>query len=91
MNYAENHLPTSFGKLGHETVLLTTKLQIYGRWKKYDQIYEIDLRLLAPLFILFFVEVWPIKSTGSFFSTWNATFFWLIVSMIFNSQYKKTK
>ena len=31
---------------------------------------------------LFFVEIFPIKSTGSFFTTGNATYFFLILSIL---------
>tara|TARA_B100001123_G_C15316098_1_gene1026165 strand:+ start:1418 stop:2863 length:1446 start_codon:yes stop_codon:yes gene_type:complete len=45
--------------------------------------------LLIPIMIIFFVEIWPLRSTGSFFTTGNATFFWLIVGMLMNMQSKK--
>ena len=48
-----------------------------------------DLYLFIPIFITFFLEIWPLKSTGSFFTTGNATFLWLIVSLISGIIYKK--
>ena len=36
---------------------------------------------LLPFFILFIVEIFPIKSTGSFFTTANATYIFLILSI----------
>ena len=33
-------------------------------------------------FILFIVEVFPLKNTGSFFSTWNATFIFILISCL---------
>lgn len=33
-------------------------------------------------FILFFIEIFPLKNTGSFFSTWNATFIFILISCI---------
>mgnify|MGYP001160242997 CR=1 FL=1 len=38
--------------------------------------------LITPFFFLFLAEIFPIKSTGSFFSTGNATYIFLILSII---------
>ena len=38
--------------------------------------------LITPFAILFFVEIFPFKTTGSFFTTGNATFIFLILSVI---------
>ena len=48
-----------------------------------------DLYLFIPIFLTFFLEIWPLKSTGSFFTTWNATSIWLIVSLISGMIYRK--
>ncbi|HRG59145.1 MAG TPA: glycosyltransferase family 4 protein [Bacteroidia bacterium] len=45
MGYAENYLPVAFGKLGHETHLVTTDLQIYATSPDYDKVY---LQHLGP-------------------------------------------
>jgi len=39
--------------------------------------------LFLPIFLTFLVEIWPLKSTGSFFTTWNATFTWIIIAMLY--------
>lgn len=48
--------------------------------------------LITPFAILFLVEIFPFKTTGSFFTTGNATFIFLILSVIIalsrKSQYK---
>ena len=41
------------------------------------------------LFILFLVEVFPLKNTGSFFSTWNSTYIFLILSLLIGIISKK--
>lgn len=41
-----------------------------------------NINLFIPFFIIFFSEIWPIKSTGSFFTTWNATFFWFSAAIL---------
>ena len=38
--------------------------------------------LIIPFTFLFLVEIFPIKSTGSFFTTGNATYFFLILSIL---------
>ena len=58
--------------------------------KKYNQQKNPEMILLIPVIILFFLEIWPIKSTGSFFTTWNATFFWLNVGLLMIGVSKKT-
>lgn len=48
--------------------------------------------IITPFALLFLVEIFPIKSTGSFFTTGNATFIFFIISAIIalsrKSQYK---
>ena len=38
--------------------------------------------IISPFFILFLVEIFPFKSTGSFFTTGNATYFFLITGLL---------
>ena len=47
----------------------------YYSYKKSDQL------LLNLFFTLFFIEVFPFRTTGSFFSTANATYFFIIISI----------
>jgi len=39
--------------------------------------------LFLPIFLTFLVEIWPLKSTGSFFTTWNASFIWMIIAILY--------
>ena len=50
---------------------------------------SVEIILLASIVISILLEIWPIKSTGSFFSTWNATFFWLFISMLLANKTEK--
>ena len=50
--------------------------------KKYNQENDIEINLLIPIIIVLFLEMWPLKTTGSFFTTWNATFIWLTVALL---------
>ena len=38
--------------------------------------------IVAPFMFAFFAEIFPIKSTGSFFTTGNATYLFLIMSIL---------
>ncbi len=49
-----------------------------------------EKKILICLFIIFIVEIFPIKTTGSFFTTTNATFLFIILSFIVSlNNYKK--
>ena len=50
----------------------------YQRSKKINLTYN---KIITPLMFLFLIEVFPIKSTGSFFTTGNATYLFLIMSI----------
>ena len=56
---------------------------------KYNRRTSLEASLLVPIVITIFLEIWPLKSTGSFFSTGNATFFWLTVALLFANKTKK--
>ena len=55
----------------------------YGRRTNFEMFF------LAPLVITIFLEIWPLRSSGSFFSTWNATFIWLIISLLLANKGKE--
>ncbi len=38
-------------------------------------------RLIIPFMFLFFIEIFPVKTTGSFFTTGNATYLYLVMSI----------
>ena len=57
--------------------------------KKNYKINKSKIILISPILVTFILEIWPLKSTGSFFTTWNATFFWLIVALLFANLYTK--
>lgn len=46
--------------------------------------------LFLPFFIVFIAEVFPLKTSGSFFSTWNSSFIFLIFACL-NGLYEKNK
>ena len=48
-----------------------------------------ELYFLIPVVLVFFLEIWPIKSSGSFFTTGNASFLWLIIAILCAMNNKK--
>ena len=61
----------------------------YQYLQKYYKNINSDMFLLLPVIITFFLEIWPIKATGSFFTNWGATFFWLNVAILISLTNKK--
>ena len=55
--------------------LVLRNRKIFKNSTNYNEVY-------FPFFILFLIEVFPIKSTGSFFTTGNTTYFFLISSIL---------
>ena len=95
-----NHAHNYYLELLSEAGIVGTTLMIifflillkdcFNYLKKYNQQKNPEINLLLPVIILFFLEIWPLKSTGSFFTTWNATFFWLNVGLLMTGISKKT-
>ena len=57
--------------------------------RKYKRQINSEAFLLIPVVVTVFLEIWPIKSTGSFFTVWSATFLWLSVSLLMLIKTKK--
>ena len=66
-------------------ILKDSFMYLKRNYRKIDS----DLYLFVPIFLTFFLEIWPLKSTGSFFTTWNAAFIWLIISLLCAMLYSK--
>lgn len=49
---------------------------------KYNSISDNNKYLLLPMIIIFFMEVWPIRTSGSFFTTYNASLIWLNIAIL---------
>jgi len=50
-----------------------------------------EMKILVPFFIIFVLEIFPFKTTGSFFTTTNATFLFIILSFVVGLMEKKEK
>ena len=95
-----NHPHNYYLELLSEAGIIGTSLMIifflillkssYDYLKKYYRQKDVEMNLLIPIIILFFLEVWPLKSSGSFFTTWGATFFWLNAAMLIAAKTKKS-
>ena len=46
--------------------------------------------MITPFIFLFLAEIFPIRTTGSFFSTGNATFFFLVIAVTIALSKKET-
>ena len=57
--------------------------------RKFNKQMNAEMCLLIPVIILFFLEIWPIRSSGSFFTTWGATFFWINAGILMSAVSKK--
>lgn len=57
--------------------------------KSYIQNKNSEYYLYIPIIISFFIEIWPLRSSGSFFTTWNATLFWLYIGILVAAKSKK--
>ena len=57
---------------------------------KHSYVTNPEKYLLIPFILIFFLEIWPIRSSGSFFTTWNGTLFWLNTAILFAVSTKKS-
>ena len=51
-------------------------------FRNYFKSLNFDKNLIYPFALLFFAEIFPLKTTGSFFTTGNATFIFFIIAII---------
>ncbi len=81
-NHSHNHyleLLAETGVIGF-TLMCAFFLVLFKEFifylRKYKKEQSLTVLLALPLIISLFIEIWPIRSTGSFFTTWTATYFW---------------
>ena len=55
-------------------------------FKKYKQEQNLIILLVFPIIISLFIELWPIRSSGSFFTTWTASFFWFNAAILLGAK-----
>jgi len=94
-NHPHNYyleLLSEFGMVGFGLIIIffiiiLTNSYSFLKKKIYEK--EKDLYLLIPVILIFFLEIWPLKSTGSFFTNWGASLFWLNVALLQSNLKKK--
>ena len=70
------------GLLGYISLTLFVVLTILKSLKNYRYKTTFVQKCIFIFILLnFFIEIWPIKSTGSLFSTWTGSITWLIVAL----------
>ena len=75
---------TETGIIGFGLISVIFLLLLYKTfYKKYFTSSSIKSdNLIVPFIFLFFIEIFPIKSTGSFFTTGNSTYLFLIIGIL---------
>ena len=75
---------TETGLIGFILILLVFTITLYITFfKKYfTNSNLVQNNYMIPFIFLFIVEIFPIKSTGSFFTTGNATYLFLILGIL---------
>ena len=75
---------TETGLVGFFLILIIFSATIYKAFIKryfFNGNYENNL-ISVPFLFLFLVEIFPIKSTGSFFTTGNSTYLFLLMGIL---------
>ena len=87
-NHSHNYyfeLLAEAGVIGIFLIIIFFVIIIKNSFSYFIKIYKknnLEFYFFIPIFLTFLVEIWPLKSTGSFFTTWNATFIWIIISIL---------
>ena len=76
------HILTELGLVGLIILLVIFFKTLYlSLKKKFSKFTNLRSRyIISPFILTFFIEIFPLKSTGGFFTTSNATFIFLILS-----------
>ena len=75
---------TETGLIGFLVLATIIILTLYNTfYKKYFSGLSLqNNNIIVPFIFLFFIEIFPIKSSGSFFTTGNATYLFLILGIL---------
>ena len=73
---------TDTGLLGYLFITLFVIFTFLKSLKNYQyRATFVEKSIFIFILLNFFVEIWPIKSTGSLFSTWTGSITWLTVAL----------
>ena len=83
---------TETGLVGMALILIILSIALYlSIYKKYFTNSSLkDNHIIIPFIFLLIAEIFPLKSTGSFFTTGNSTYFFIIFAMVVALCRKKT-
>ena len=74
---------SEIGLLGFAIVLAIFTIILYSAIDKRNELtLNFNNNLIFPFFLLFLIEIFPIKSSGSFFTTGNSTFIFFLLAII---------
>ena len=75
---------TETGILGFLIISIIFLLVLYDNFIKNRSLYFSKKKnfIIIPFIFLFFIEIFPLKSTGSFFTTGNSTYLFLIMGIL---------
>ena len=95
-NHPHNYFLEILAELGLFSFLIVSYLFLFLFYKTFVKKYLIKsnlnkVEIITPFIFLFFTEIFPIKSTGSFFTTGNATYIFLIMSILVSLAIDKNK
>ena len=81
------------GILGFSLTTLFTFALLIKFFTSYTakEINYVNKVILGLLIINFLVEIFPLKSSGSLFTTWNGTLTWLTIALLITEFIKKMK
>jgi len=70
--------------LGFSLISLFVFLLIFSKYKylRFSQLDYNNKIIISLLVLNFLIEVFPLKSTGSLFTTWNGTLLWVSISLV---------
>ena len=91
-NHSHNHyieILTESGLIGLLLMLIFFFILLKESFyysNKYKQTKNSNLLLIFPVIIVIFIEIWPIRSSGSFFTTWTASFFWFNAGILLGAK-----
>ena len=81
---------TETGIVGFFIIIVMISTILISFIKKYFFSPQKDINIeIIPFIFLFFIEIFPIKSTGSFFTTGNTTYLFLIIGILIGLLSKK--
>ena len=77
------HIANELGIIGLFIIILIFLVIITNGLKYFfSKRHSYEKKLFLPFFVIFLVEIFPLKTTGSFFTTANSTFIFIIISFI---------